>query len=213
MQGVVTRVQVLTHPLVIVEGFGFKVLWRALLARPGETFLEVVRRCAEEEQFAARGLRELDLLRTVDRFIGFECRARDLYRMLGQQHRGEFARAARFFATLARQEEGHAVVLSHVRREVQRGRLWKESKELHAAACDRLDALFSRLEAEARAGVPLVRALDMVEQVEGSELDLIFEDLRSSVDARSRARFERFFVLGSAHQEYCRSELAALRGC
>ena len=35
MEGVVTRVQVLAHPIVIVEGFGLKVLVRALIARTG----------------------------------------------------------------------------------------------------------------------------------------------------------------------------------
>src|SRR3954471_21935657 len=73
MQGVVTRVQVLAHPFVVVGGFGLKVLLRALLAGRGETFLDVVSRCAEEE--SRSDLHEIDLLRTVDRFIGFERRA------------------------------------------------------------------------------------------------------------------------------------------
>lgn len=115
MQGVITKAHVLAHPVIIAEGFGLKVLLRALFASAEETFLEIVRRCAEED--AHSGMHEFDLVRTVDRFIGFECRARDLYQELSRQLAGNPA-AAKFFRTLARQEEGHAVVLSRVSREI-----------------------------------------------------------------------------------------------
>lgn len=208
MQGVVTRVQVLAHPIVIVEGFGLKVLVRALLAGRGETFLDIVSRCAEEE--SRSDLDELDLLRTVDRFIGFERRARDIYAELSQQVKGN-ARAAKFLSRLSQQEEGHAIVLSRVRREIRRGRLWTESKDLHVASVAAVDALLARFEAELRGGVSLARALEIVEAIEESELDVVFDTLNRSVDMRSRARFERFFVLNENHLSYCREQVQSLR--
>jgi len=208
MQGVVTRVQILAHPIVILNGFGLKVLIRALLAGRGVTFLDVVSRCAEEE---ARGdMEEIDLLRTVDRFVGFERRARDIYSRLAQQAHGH-PDAAKFLARLSQQEEGHAIVLSRVRREIRRGRLWKESKDLHIASVAAVDGVLARFEAEVRTAVPLLRALEIVEAIEDSELDMVFDTLNRSVDMRSRARFERFFVLNENHLAYCREQVQGLR--
>lgn len=208
MQGVITRVHVLAHPLVIVEGFGMKVLVRALLADASETFLEVVTRCAEEE--AHEGMATLDLLPVVERFTGYECRARDLYRRLAEKLAG-LPEVARFFETLGRHEEGHAIVLARVRRELRRGRLWPESKDLHFAGEEALAASLAALEKEAEGEVGLARALDIVEAVEGSELNVVFDALSGCVDMRSRARFESFFVLTREHLAYCREQIRDFR--
>jgi hypothetical protein len=208
MQGVITRVQVLAHPIVIVESFGVKVLVRALFASARETFLEVVSRCAEED--AHVGMDEIDLARTVKRFIGFECRVRDVYRALSSRF-SRIPEARRFFRTLAGHEEGHAVVLSRVRREIRKGRLWKHSRRVHSATEDAFEARLSAYEEEIRRGVGLTRALEITEAIEGSELNVVFDTLNGSVDMRSRARFERFFVLSQRHQAYCHEQVARLR--
>ncbi len=209
MQGVITRAHVLAHPVVIVESYGAKVLLRALLARRRETFLEIVRRCAEEE--AHRGMAELPLARVVKRYVGFECRVRDLYRRLSDRFAGDDPDAAEVFATLSRHEEGHALVLSRVRREIGRGRLWKASRHVHDASVEAFDAALAAHEEEVRRGVDLWRALELVEAIEGSELNVVFDALNGSVDMRSRARFERFFVLTRRHLEYCGEQVARLR--
>lgn len=208
MQGVVKRRQVLAHPIVIFEGFGLKVLVRALLAGPDETFLDVVSRCAEEE--SRGGLDQIDLLRTVEHFTSFERRARDIYAGLARQLKGH-PDAAKFLARLSNQEEGHAIVLSRVRREIRRGRLWTESKDLHVASIAGVHALLERFEVEVRGRVSLGRALEIVEAIEASELDVVFDILNRSVDMRSRARFERFFVLNENHLAYCREQVQRLR--
>lgn len=208
MKGVITKAQVLAHPVLIAQGYGLKVLFRALLSGARETFLEVVTQCAEEEAHA--GVAEVGLVRSVNRFMGFECRVRDVYLDLARQLSGS-AEAAEFFDTLAGQEEGHAIFLARVRREVRRGRLWKPSRSLHLAD---LEAFEDRLEAwedEARRGVSLPRALELVEAIEGSELNVVFDALSGCVDMRSRARFERFFVLTRRHLAYCAERIQALR--
>jgi hypothetical protein len=209
MQGVITRVQVLAHPFVIAESFGVKVLLRALFASAHETFLEIVSRCAEEE--AHLGMDEIDVARTVERFIRFECRARDLYRRLSERFAGT-GEVADFFRTLSGHEEGHAVVLSRVRREVRRGRLWKRSRDLHVAAVEDFEARLAAYEEEIGRGVTLARALEIVEGIEGSELNVVFDTLNGCVDMRSRARFERFFVLTRRHLAYVGEQVQALRG-
>ncbi|HVO20392.1 MAG TPA: hypothetical protein VMU15_14120 [Anaeromyxobacter sp.] len=208
MQGVITRVQVLAHPIVIVESFGVKVLVRALFADPRETFLEIVSRCAEEEAHLA--MEDLRLVRTVKRFVGFECRVRDVYRRLAD-HFWDDAQAAGFFATLSRHEEGHAIVLSRVRREIGRGHLWKESRDVLATAVEGFEARLQACEEEVRRGIELARALQVVERIERSEINVVFDTLNGSVDMRSRARFERFFVLTRRHLEYCEQQIHDLR--
>jgi rubrerythrin len=208
MKGVITRVQVLAHPIVIVESFGVKVFLRALVAGARETFLEIVSRCAEEE--AHLGMDELPFVRTVKRFIGFECRVRDVYRRLADRFSDD-PQAAEFFATVSRHEEGHAIVLSRVLREIRRGHLWKESKAVHAEVVAAFEARLEACEEEVRRGVTLARALDIVEGVERSEINVVFDTLNESVDMRSRTRFEQFFVLTQRHLAYCGEQIRALR--
>lgn len=209
MQGVITKVQVLAHPVVILESFGMKVLLRSLFAGARETFLDVVSACAEEDEHA--GMAEIDLVRTVKRFIGFERRMRDIYLELSRRFSGD-AQATRFFRTIGGHEEGHAVVLSRVQRELRRGRLWRPSDELHVATMEGFEATLDAHEQEVRRGVSLARALEIVEAIEGSEINLVFDTLHGAVDMRSRARFERHFVLSRRHLAYIGEQVAALRG-
>jgi hypothetical protein len=41
---------------------------------------------------------------------------------------------------------------------------------------------------------------------------VVFDTLNGCVDMRSRARFERFFVLTRSHLAYCAAQIATLRG-
>jgi hypothetical protein len=209
MQGVITKKEVLAHPLVVLEGFGVRVLVRALTCGRDETFLDVVNRCAEEDQH--RAMADVDLARTVEAFLSFEARARDLYRALAGGLAGA-PEAARFLETLAGHEEGHAVVLARVRCELRRGRCWKASAQGHQEAVAAMGALLSAFEAEARGPVTLERALAIVEAVEGSELNVVFDTLRHGVDMRSRARFESLFVLTDRHLAFCAEGVRRLRG-
>jgi rubrerythrin len=195
--------------LVIIEAFGFKVLLRSLLAGRDDTFLDIVMRCAQES--AHNDMVEIDLLKALDRFAAFERRARDIYRELSEQLSG-YPDAARFFRSLSSQEEGHAIVLCRVRREIRRGRLWKKSKDLHFAMLGSLDAMFANLEHEVRTKwVSFARALEIVEHIEQSELDVVFESLSESVEMRMRGRFERFFVVSKQHSAYWREQVQNLR--
>jgi len=208
MQGVITKGQVLAHPVVIVESFGVKVLLRALFANAEETFLEIVSRCDEEE--AHRGMADIDLVRTVKRFILFENQVGEVYRRLSRQF-PELTGATKFFTTLVSHEEGHAIVLSRVRREIRRGRLWEHSRALHLAKVEELEDKLRAYEGEVQRSVRLARALEIVEGIEASEVNAVFDTLNRSVDMRSRARFERFFVLTQRHLRYCTEGVRALR--
>ena len=208
MLGVITRKEVLAHPLLILEGFGPRVLVRALTCDDNETFLDIVNRCSEEDDHQA--MADVDLARTVQAFQGFELRARDLYLALAQRLGGE-ADVDAFFRAIAGHEEGHAVLLARVRREVRRGHCWKESARGHHESIARVEGLLSGVEDEVRGGVTLARALEVVETLEGSELNVVFDTLRHSVDMRSRARFEAFFVLTDRHLAFCTQGVSALR--
>ncbi|MGC4121696.1 MAG: hypothetical protein QM765_45390 [Myxococcales bacterium] len=207
MLGVITRRQVLAHPLAIYRGFGARVLMRALTSRRDETFLDVINRCAEEE--AHHDLADVDFAPTVERFQGFEVRARELYWTLANQQQA--LDAATFFRALAAQEESHAVLLAHVRREARRGRCWKRSQREYQRELVAVDHLLSHLEAEAREPVGLARALEMVEELEGSELDVVFDTLCHSVDRRSLLRLRRFFAVSEEHRAFCARRIDALR--
>lgn len=208
MIGVITRREVLSHPFVILESFGARVLVRALTSGPGETFLDVVSRCEEEE--AHRAEAEVDLEKTVGAFQGFELRARDLYRSFERIHSGLPAVAA-FFRTLAGHEEGHAVVLAQVRHALRHGRCWKHSLRAFREEMARVAATLASAEAEAVPGITLARTLELAEALEASEINVVFDTLRGSVDLRSRARFEGFFVMTEKHLSYCREQVRALR--
>jgi len=208
MQGVITTKSILQNPLVIIEGFGLRVFINALFADKDATFLDIINQCQELD--AHKDMARMNLSEIVNQFIGYELKAQELYTILSKNF-SELSDVSAFFKNIATHEEGHAIVLARVRREIERGHYWKESKQIHIAEVERFDRFMKEAEAAVRSGVSLAEALMLVDRIEGSEINIVFENLNKSVDMKSRKRFEKFFVMTSEHVGFCEKQTAAFR--
>ncbi len=208
MQGVITTKAILQNPIVIIEGFGLRVFINALFADKDATFLDIINECHELD--AHKDMASMNLSEIVNQFIGYELKSQEIYTILSERF-SELSDVSAFFKNLARHEEGHAIVLARVRREIERGHYWKESKQIHLDEIKRFDRFMKKAEASVLAGVSLAEALTLVDQLEGSEINIVFENLNKSVDMKSRKRFEKFFVMTSEHIGYCDKQTTAFR--
>lgn len=104
MHGAIRKRDIIAHPVVTIQCFGWKVLVRSLLASRNRTFLSIVGQTAYSPTVAA------ELLELVARAIRLELRVMELYRLLAQRF-VDVEPVHEFFADLARQEESHAELL------------------------------------------------------------------------------------------------------
>ncbi|PJA32758.1 MAG: hypothetical protein CO187_03095 [Zetaproteobacteria bacterium CG_4_9_14_3_um_filter_53_7] len=208
MQGVITTKSILQNPLVIIEGFGLRVFINALFADKDATFLDIISQCHELD--AHKDMARMNLSEIVNQFIGYELKAQELYTILSKNF-SDLSDVSAFFKHIASHEEGHAIVLARVRREIERGHYWKESKQIHISEIERFDRFMKEAEAAVLSGVSLAEALALVDQLEGSEINIVFENLNKSVDMKSRKRFEKFFVMTTEHVGYCEKQTTAFR--
>ena len=208
MQGVITTKSILQNPFVIIEGFGLRVFISALFADKDATFLDIISQCHELD--AHKDMARMNLSEIVNQFIGYELKAQELYTMLSENF-SEIDVSPLFFKHIASHEEGHAIVLARVRREIERGHYWKESKQIHISEIERFDRFMKEAEAAVLSGVSLAEALALVDQLEGSEINIVFENLNKSVDMKSRKRFEKFFVMTTEHVGFCEKQTTAFR--
>src|SRR5512147_3158124 len=98
MVGAISKWEILSHPVVTIQCFGWTVFFRAVFARPNQTFLSLL---------ANAGLFE-HTIKPVPEFIGWcidlERRAMKLYESLSRHHsRNELV--SEFFDHLAHQEQ------------------------------------------------------------------------------------------------------------
>jgi len=208
MQGVITKKEVLKNPVVIIEGFGLRVFINALFADKDATFLDIINECHELDSH--KDMASMNISEIVNQFIGYELKAQELYTILSKNF-SELSDVSAFFKNIARHEEGHAIILARVRREIERGHYWKESKQIHISEIERFDRFMRDAEASIQSGVSLAEALTLVDLLEGSEINIVFENLNNSVDMKSRKRFEKFFVMTTEHVGFCEKQTANFR--
>ena len=208
MKGVITKKEVLKNPVIIIQGFGMRVFVNALFADEDATFLDIVNECNEKKEH--KDMAQMNLLEIVNQFIGYELKAQELYSILSRNFK-EYDDVSRFFRRISQHEEGHAIVLARVRREVNKGHYWKETKQIHMSEIKEFDKLIKSAEESVKAGISLADALTLVEVLEGSEINVVFDNLNNSVDMKSRGRFQKFFVMSQEHTGFCDKNVELFR--
>ncbi len=210
MLGVIQKKDIIQHPFIIIEGFGVRVLIRALIADEKETFLDIVNECFELEEH--EGMDDLSLSQAVKQFLGFELRVREIYLSLEKQMLEQgYQDVSQFFQEIAAHEEGHAVVLARVRKEISRGHFWKDSADVYQGDITAFEKALKAVEEQVAKGPTLAEALDIVDALEGSEINMVFDNLKDSVDMKSRTYFERFFVMTNKHLQICSTKVQLFR--
>ena len=178
MLGAIRKLDILAHPFVTIDCFGWGIFFRALMANREQTFLALLIQTGTFQPPKAK-IPEL-----VDRCIELELRAKRIYQWLAGRFLG-YQSVSGFFDTLAHQEETHAELLG-LCREAARRTVWKD--ELFAPGRDAIPRL-ERQMVDAEASLNSIECvsdgLRLVIQIEASEVNQVF----NSVVAASEAGF------------------------
>lgn len=195
MVGAIRKRNILAHPIVTVQCFGWKVFVKALLAPPGTTFLSLVAPI-EPIKPAKRPWRE-----PIAHCSDLELRARRIYLDLAERFR-ENAEAHEFFTALANQEQGHHDLLQLCSAAMRRGH-WKSEVFAQSIKClPGLEAHMHAAEKTAQLLKTLPEALELVLTLECSEINFVFQGVVKSSDSPFIRRVRAFNAAGKDHLEF-----------
>lgn len=192
MIGAICRQDILTHPVITIRCFGWKVFVKALVAGERRTFLSLVAE-AHAPLPAPETFAEL-----VERCIGLELYARRIYESLAQRFdRSEPVKG--FFGMLACQERDHAELLGLCRAATRR-ETW-DAKRFDARPEAMLGLQQQLKEAESRADAldSLSDALRLVIQLESSEINRIYLEIMAASDSKFVRTLRVFNEAGREH--------------
>ena len=200
MVGVITRWDILAHPAVTIQCFGWRLFFRAMVAGNDRTFLSLL-------QEAASPTTEVpDLL---GRCIDLELRARRIYKALARALEDQ-GLVGPFFEVLARQERLHADLLGVCRSVALRG-AWKANLfNPWKDYLPRLELQMEETEAKLYEVNSVDAALRLVLRIEGSEINQVFHAALAATDAAFVRRLRPFRDAMETHMGYILDRLPEL---
>lgn len=209
MQGLIGKKDVLKHPGTVIHGFGWKVFIRTLAAPPGHTFLEII----SEGIPHPTAPKEIELSLQIDKLVSFELRCAHIYARLAEIFRERWGLARDFFRTLSEQEEGHAEILRITKVELARRRLWNTLVPIDTVVIEKTDKMLSKIEWALREPEKLdfSKALQFVEEMESSEINIVFDFLLHSVSSPFLKKIYRLIPSIADHKTYLNSLLPVLK--
>jgi hypothetical protein len=203
MVGVITSKDILAHPITTIRCFGWQVFFKAVVPWRDTPFLSLVRDAGLLGDSAS------SMSRILDRCIALELRAKRIYAALGKALDDQ-GLVGPFFAGLAVQEQYHADLLKLCRAAAIRSG-WK------ANVFNPWQNYLSRLEqqmADTEAAVYEIdsvdAALQLVIQIESSEINQVFRAALAATDAAFVKRLGPFRKTMEAHMSYIVERLPEL---
>lgn len=203
MIGAIRRLDILAHPFVTIQCFGWRVFFRALTASGDQTFLSLLVQAGTFEP------PQVTIPELVDRCIQLELRTQRVYQWLAGRFLG-YQSVSAFFDTLAHQEATHAELLE-LCREAARRTVWKE--ELFAPwrdAVPRLERRLADVEASLDSLESVSDALKLVLQVECSEINQVFQSVVGASGGGFIRNVRAFQSATAEHLAYLSHEIAKL---
>jgi rubrerythrin len=203
MLGAIRKRDILAHPIVTVQCFGWKVFFRVLLAGRDATFLSIV---AASRPFRADSCEPPEL---VSRCIELERSAMRIYRALADRLEDE-PEIRSFFRSLASQEEGHAEMLALCHRSVRHGRWMEQQFRSMRSDLERLEDDMLAIEKSAN-GISSARdALRLVIGVESSEINRLFQQVVAACPSEFVRSVERFWDEEQRHLAFICARIETL---
>lgn len=201
MVGVIRKRDILAHPLVTIRCFGWPVFCRALIAGRRQTFLSML-----AESGALRPPRVVvpELLAAC---VELELRAKWVYESLAQRFADREA-VSRFFQTLAEQEQEHSELLELCRELAGREGWLEEQFAPWRDAVPRLGRQMGDAEAAAEGLDVLPDALRLVIEIEGSEINQVFDSVVAATDSAFVRKLRAFHTAGTDHILYICDQIA-----
>lgn len=203
MVGVIRRRDILAHPKVTIDCFGWPAFLKVLIAGRGRTFLSVL---AEAGAFHPPTVPVPELL---GHCIDLELRAKRVYEMLAQRFADRAAVRA-FFATLADQEQQHAELLELCHEAAGRDGWLEEQFAPWRDAVPRLEREMAEVEVSARSLHSVADALRLVILVEGSEINQVFDSVVAATDSDFVRKLGAFHTAETSHMSYICEQIPRL---
>jgi hypothetical protein len=203
MVGVIGTWDILAHPVVTIRCFGWGVFFRAVVSWQGGTFLSLLQ---DTGRFRAAASKVPNIL---ERCIDLEMRSKQIYKTLAKAFNDQ-GLVGPFFAGLAEQEQYHADLLALARAAALR-KGWRANLfNPWEVYLPRLEQQMDAAEA-AVAGIGSVDdALQLVIQIESSEINQVFDAALAATDAAFVKKLRPFRKAMEAHMSYLVERLPEL---
>jgi hypothetical protein len=203
MVGVITSLDILAHPIVTIECFGWQVFFQAIMPWHNTPFLSLVRDAGFAKPTGA------NVSKILERCITLELRAMRIYRILAKALDDQ-GLVGTFFAGLVEQEQYHADLLEIARAAaIRKG--WKANMfNPWQDYLPRLERQMDVAEAAVCSIDSIDAALQMVIDLESSEVNLVFHSAIAATDAAFVQKLKPFQKAMEAHMRYIIERLPQL---
>jgi rubrerythrin len=203
MIGAIRTWDVVSHPLVTAQCFGWTTLIRVMLAGRKQTFLSLL------SNNALMLPADAEATAILKQCIDLELRAEDIYVTLAGATIEEPALTL-FFTTLAQQEQSHADLLRLCAVASKQDEPWLKVLRSWRDEVIRLDGEMRKAEALVSSVGDVDDAMRLVVQVESSEVNRIFLAAMSASGSPFVKRLRPFQKAVETHIRYIASELPKL---
>jgi rubrerythrin len=203
MVGAICRVEILSHPLVTIDCFGWAVFFRAVFAGKDQTFLSLLNKVGVFPQPQVLGPE------FIGRCIALERQAMRIYQSLALRH-SRMRLVREFFSHLALQEDTHAELLELCRVAASRGRWNEQGVEIWRQAVPATERLLAEAEAALEQHTAIADSLRLVIRMESSQINGVFTGIVRATDARFAKAFTAFRTAVREHLEYIHERIPVL---
>lgn len=203
MVGVITSLDILAHPIVTIQCFGWLVFFKAVVPWRDTPFLSLVR----DSRFMKPTVSSVPSI--LERCIELELRAMRIYRILAKALDDQ-GLVGPFFAGLVEQEQYHADLLEIARaaaiRKGWRANLFNPWQDY----LPRLERQMDAAETAVCSVDSIDAALQMVIELESSEINQVFNTALAATDAAFVKKLKPFQTAMEAHMHYLVERLPQL---
>lgn len=203
MIGAIRKRDVLTHPWVTVHCFGWQVLLKTVTAGREQTFLSLL---VENESLCPP---TVEVPEIVTRCVALELRSKAVFEILADRFI-ELPSVHAFFETLARHEQAHSDLLVLCQQAASRSGWTETCFAPWREAVPRLENQMSKMEETVEHVDSQVDALHVVLEIEGSELNHVFQGVVAASDSDFVRQLRAFQTAGANHISYICDEITKL---
>ena len=201
MVGVIRRRDILAHPFVTANCFGWPILFKALLAGRGRTFLSIL------TEAGSLSPPKVEVPELLGRCIELELRAKRIYETLADRWADQEP-IRRFFETLAGQENDHAELLGLCRAAAGRQGWIEQYFAPWRETVPRLESQMGDAEASLEGLDHLPDAFRLTIRIERSEMNEVFDGVVAATNSRFVRRLRAFHAASEEHITYIAAQIA-----
>lgn len=209
MYGLISKYDVLSHPLLMVNSFGVKSFFKVLFASDKRSFIDIINENNPHPKTTEQ-TKKLDL---IDRLIAIEIKVSQIYKQLGVIFK-EHSDAKKFFKALFAQELDHAAILKIAKIEISFRNLWNLIDLLPVRSLEKTEKEIQKIETSLNKPkrIKYLKGLEIVKKVEKAETKAVCHAVSRCCKSPFLKRVSRLIPLIADHHLYINSSLPSLQG-